>query len=61
MKFLFKKLIINLILFFNFFSCQSSFADNHNIYEILEKLQNMDLNDLTAESVIVVQSLVIKL
>ena len=40
MKFLSKKLIINLILFFNFFPCQSSFADNHNIYEILEKLQN---------------------
>ena len=27
---------------------------------VLEKLQNMDLNDLTAESVIVVQSLVIR-
>ena len=38
MKFLFKVLILQFVLFFNFFSY--SFADNHNINEILEKLQS---------------------
>ena len=38
MKFLFKVLILQFVLFFNFFSY--SFADNHNINEIIEKLQS---------------------
>ena len=39
MNFLNKILKINLILFINFFSFPFLFADNHNIYETLEKLQ----------------------
>ena len=38
MKFLTKVLILNFVLLINFFS--NSFADNHNVYEILENLQN---------------------
>ena len=38
MKFLIKVLILNFVLLINFFS--HSFADNHNVYEILENLQN---------------------
>jgi tol-pal system protein YbgF len=38
MRFLFKVLILKFFLFVNFFSY--SFADNHNINEILEKLQS---------------------
>ena len=39
MKSLFKKLI-SFTLLLSYFLCSQSFADNHNIYEILEKLQN---------------------
>ena len=39
MKFFSKKLLINVFLLVYFFSF-NSFADNHNIYEILEKLQS---------------------
>ena len=39
MKFFSKKFIIKLFLLIYFFT-SNSFADNHNIYEILEKLQN---------------------
>ena len=39
MKFLSKIFIIKIFLIINFFSLTSSFADNHNIYEILEQLQ----------------------
>ena len=39
MKFLSKILIINFFYLFSFFSFSNSFADNHNIYEILEQLQ----------------------
>jgi tol-pal system protein YbgF len=35
-----KILIIKFIFFFNIFFTQSLFADNHNIYEILDQLQN---------------------
>ena len=38
MKFLTKVLILNFVLLINFFS--HSFADSHNVYEILENLQN---------------------
>ena len=42
MKLLLKKFLINFILLISFFSHVPSFAlaDNHNIYEILEKIQN---------------------
>ena len=40
MKFYLKIAVIKLFLFVNFFSYNSLLADNHNIYEILEKLQN---------------------
>ena len=39
MKSLFKKLI-SFTLLLSYFLCSQSFADNHNIYEILEELQN---------------------
>ena len=39
MNFLNKILKLNFILFINFFSFSILFADNHNIYETLEKLQ----------------------
>ena len=39
MKTLFKTLIVKTILLFIFFSYQTSFADNHNISEILEQLK----------------------
>ena len=35
-----KTIIIKLILLINFFSFSYSYADSHNIYEIIEKLQN---------------------
>ena len=35
-----KFLIVNLIIFINFFLHSSSIADNHNIYEILDQLKN---------------------
>ncbi len=37
---LLKKFILSLVVLFNFFSFTQSLADNHNFYEILEKLQN---------------------
>ena len=40
MKFLAKILITKTIVFTNIFLCVFSFADNHNIYEILEQLQS---------------------
>ena len=40
MKFVFNKFILNLLVLINFFSFSVSFADNHNIYEILEQLQS---------------------
>jgi len=40
MKFVFNKFILNLLVLINFFSFSISFADNHNIYEILEQLQS---------------------
>ncbi len=39
MKFLNKILFLKLIILLNFFSINYSLADNHNFYEILEKLQ----------------------
>jgi len=39
MKLLSKIFIIKIFLIINFFSLTNSFADNHNIYEILEQLQ----------------------
>ena len=39
MKFLNKALIINLSLLINFFCLNYSYADNHNIYEILEQFR----------------------
>ena len=39
MKLSYKILFFKFILLINFFSYSSSYADNHNIYEILEKLQ----------------------
>jgi len=39
MKLSYKILFLKFILLINFFSYGSSYADNHNIYEILEKLQ----------------------
>ena len=39
MRYLSKLLIIKLILLINFFSYNTAFSDNHNIYEIIEKLQ----------------------
>ena len=39
MKLSYKILFFKLILLINFFSYNTSYADNHNIYEILEKLQ----------------------
>ena len=39
MKFVSKRFIVILIFSINFLSFPQSFADNHNIYEILEKLQ----------------------
>ena len=39
MKLSYKILFLKLILLINFFSYNFSYADNHNIYEILEKLQ----------------------
>ena len=39
MKFISKKLIVKLILIISFFITPQVFADNHNIYEILEQLQ----------------------
>ena len=40
MKLLNKVVIIKLILLVSFFSYSNSFGDNHNIYEILDKIQN---------------------
>ena len=40
MKFLSKKLLLKFILIINFFSCSVLFADNHDIKEILNKIQN---------------------
>ena len=40
MKLISKILIFNFFLLINFFSHSNSFADNHNLYEILEQLQN---------------------
>ncbi len=40
MKLVFNKFILNLLVLINFFSSSISFADNHNIYEILEQLQS---------------------
>ena len=40
MKFLTKIIIIKLVLIINFFSFTNLIADNHNIYETLERLQN---------------------
>ena len=40
MKLLFKSPKFIIILFCNFFLCSYSFSDNHNIYEIIEKLQS---------------------
>ncbi len=39
MKFLFKIVLINFFLIINFFSSSYSYADNHNIYEIIDQLQ----------------------
>jgi len=39
MKYLIKILVISFISLINFFSISYSFADNHNIYEIIEQLQ----------------------
>ena len=39
MKLLLKNFLIKLILLLSFFSFTHSFADNHNIYEILENIQ----------------------
>ena len=39
MKFIFKKLIVKLLLIISFFITTQVLADNHNIYEILERLQ----------------------
>ena len=40
MKLSLKNILIKLILLFSFFSFSNSFANNHNIYEILENIQN---------------------
>jgi len=40
MKFLSKKLLLNFVLFINFFSYSVLFADNHDVNEILNKIQN---------------------
>ena len=40
MKFLSKKLLLNFILFINFFSYSVLLADNHDVNEILNKIQN---------------------
>ena len=40
MKLLLKNFLIKLILLLSFFSFSNSFANNHNIYEILENIQN---------------------
>ena len=40
MKILFKNLFIKLFILINFFLFTYSFADNHNINEVLEQLQN---------------------
>ena len=40
MKHISKILILNLLVFFNSFSFLNSFADNHNLNEVLEQLQN---------------------
>ena len=54
MKFLSKKLLLNFVLFINFFSYSVLFADNHDVNEILNKIQNdiktldkAGVNDLT--------------
>ncbi len=39
MKYLIKILVVSFIYLINFFSISSSFADNHNIYEIIDQLQ----------------------
>ena len=39
MKFLSKIIFLYLIILFKFFLLSSSFADNHNIYEIIDKIQ----------------------
>ena len=39
MKSIFKILFIKLILFTSFFLTTYSYSDNHNIYDIIEKLQ----------------------
>ena len=40
MKILLKKFLIKLTLFLSFFTFSYSFADNHNVKEVLEKIQN---------------------
>ena len=45
MKFIFKLIILKLIIFFNLFFLNISYADNHNIYETLEVIKN-DLKTL---------------
>ena len=40
MRFLFKVFVLKFVLIINFITYSFSFADNHNIYEILEKLQS---------------------
>ena len=39
MKYLIKILVLSFISLINFFSISYSFADNHNIYEIIDQLQ----------------------